>query len=359
MAVFSRPGKSHNLSMGIVGLPNVGKSTLFSALTKRSVATDNYPFCTTSYAEDKVECKDQRFDFLVKLYKPNSKIPANLSIVDIAGLIKGASEGLGLGNEFLSYIDFVDGIFHLVRCFEDENIIHVDNSVDPIRDVQTIKDELRLKDLKMITKLSNKQKRENVIDPVKKKFEALTLQKLLVVLQTKWVNEADWTMEEVHFISTMKLLTIKEVIYLANISDEEYKNNVENKHLKALMASEKNVLKFSATDLSDNFIDMLVKKGYESLGLITYFTAGEKEVKAWTVRKGTKAPQASSIIHTDFEKNFIKAEVMKFSDIEKYGNEQNVKKAGRYLVKGREYEVEDGDIIFFKTGRASNSQKKK
>lgn len=353
MTIFSRPGKSHNLSVGIVGLPNVGKSTLFNALTKRSVPAENFPFCTIDPEEGRVEYPDERFEFLVNLYKPKSQIPGYLSIFDIAGLIKGASKGEGLGNEFLDQIRRTDGIFHVVRCFDDPQITHVDGDTNPIRDVKIVKDELRFKDLKFIEKSIEKHKRETIVDPIKKKFETQTYTKLRDVLEEKWANEINWTQEEVKFISSLNLLTTKEVIYLANITEEEYTNNIENVHLKKLLNAEKNVLKFSATNLSDDFIVKLIKFGYESLGLITYFTGSPKEVKAWTIRLGTKAPKAASVIHTDFEKNFIKAEIMSFSDLKKFGNEQNTKKAGKYLQKGRDYIVEDGDIILFKIGRAS------
>lgn len=353
MAVFSRPGKSHNLSIGIVGLPNVGKSTLFNSLTKRCVPAENFPFCTIDPEEGRVEYPDERFQFLVDLHKPKSHIPGYLSIFDIAGLIKGASKGEGLGNEFLDQIRRTDGIFHVVRCFDDPEITHVDGDTNPLRDVKIIKDELRFKDLNFIENTIEKHKRETIVDPIKKKFETQIYKKLKDVLEEKWANEVEWTQDEIKFISSLNLLTTKEVIYLANITEDEYTNNIENIHLKNLLNAEKNVLKFSATNLSDDFIVNLIKFGYVSMGLITYFTASVKEVKAWTIRAKTKAPKAASVIHTDFEKNFIKAEVMSFSDLKKFGNEQNTKKAGKYHQKGREYIVEDGDIILFKIGQPS------
>ncbi|ELQ76797.1 putative GTP-binding protein (ODN superfamily) [Trachipleistophora hominis] len=355
--MFSRPGKSHNLSMGIVGLPNVGKSTLFNALTKRSVPAANYPFCTITPEEGRIEIPDERFEYLVNLYKPKSVVPAYLSVIDIAGLIKGASQGLGLGNEFLENIRRTDGIFQVVRCFEDENIVHVDEDIDPLRDVRTIKDELRLKDLQIITKRIEKQKRETVVDVKKKKFETQTLDKLKEVLEVKWTNEAEWTPDEIEYLNTLNLLTTKEVVYLANISEDEYNNKLVNKHLRALIKTERNVLPFSATSLSDVFVRKLLWKGYEALKLINFFTVGAPEVKSWTVREGTKAPQAAAVIHSDFEKNFIMAEVMEYKDIKLYGNEQNVKKAGRYLHKGRDYVVEDGNIILFKINKIAKTKK--
>ncbi|KRH95141.1 putative GTP-binding protein (ODN superfamily) [Pseudoloma neurophilia] len=357
MTVFSRPGTSHNLSMGIVGLPNVGKSTLFNALTLQSVPAENFPFCTIAPEEGRVEFKDERFDFLVDLYKPSSKIPAYLTIFDIAGLIKGAYKGEGLGNQFLDHIRRTDGIFHVVRCFDDTKVIHVDGDTNPLRDVKIIKDELRFKDLEMVENQMNAHKRATVTDPIKKKFETETYKKLKDILDEKWANEVEWTQDEANFVSTLNLLTTKEMIYLANISEDDFNNNIENKHLKTLMNAEKNVLKFSATNLCDNFIKSMIKYGYKSLGLINYFTAGPKEVKSWTIRAGTKAPKAAAVIHSDFEKHFIKAEVMSFDDLKKYGNEQNTKKAGKYLQKGRDYVVEDGDIIYFKTGQVSKKKK--
>ena len=239
MAVFSRPGTSHNLSMGIVGLPNVGKSTLFNALTLQSVPAEKFPFCTIEPEEGRVEFKDDRFDHLVNLYKPSSKVPAYLTIFDIAGLIKGAYKGEGLGNHFLDHIRRTDGIFHVVRCFDDTEVVHVDGDTNPLRDVKIIKDELRFKDLEMIDNQMTAQKRATVTDPIKKKFESATYQKLKDTLEEKWANEAEWTQDEAKFISGLNLFTTKEMIYLANISEDDYINNNENKHLKSLMAAEK------------------------------------------------------------------------------------------------------------------------
>lgn len=356
-AVFLRPGKSHNLSMGIVGLPNVGKSTLFNALTKRSVPAENYPFCTISPEEGRIEIPDVRFDHLVKLYQPKNVVPAYLTVIDIAGLIKGASKGLGLGNEFLENIRRADGIFQVVRCFEDENIVHVDDDIDPLRDVKTIKDELRLKDLQMIERKIEKHKRETVVDIKRKKFEVQTLDKLQNILSSKWANEAEWTADEAKYLCTFNLLTVKKIVYLANISEDDYKNKRVNKHLRALLNVESDVLPFCATNVCEPFIKKLLLKGYKALNLINFFTVGKDEVKSWTIREGTKAPQAAAVIHTDFEKHFIMAEVMEYDDIKQHENEQGVKKAGRYLQRGKDYVVQDGNIILFKINRVAKSKK--
>ena len=367
-----------NLKMGIVGLPNVGKSTFFNILTKLQAAAENFPFCTIDPNEGRVPVPDARFDYLCEKYKPASKVPAYLNIVDIAGLVKGANEGHGLGNAFLSHIKACDGIFHMIRIFDDEEIIHVEGAVDPIRDIQIINDELRLKDLDYVEK-AHKEVETRVVRANDKtlKFDYEVLHKCLELLrdEKKWVRYHDWNDKEIEVLNKHLLITSKPVVYLINMSENDYIKK-KNKWLpKIKQWQDENdpgaiLIPFSApfeaklqdmaTDderkayMAENgnvtsAMDKIIVNGYKALLLAYFFTAGEDEVKCWTIQVGTKAPQAAGRIHTDFEKGFIMAEVMKFDDFkENDGVEANVKAAGKYRQQGKAYTVEDGDIILFK-----------
>ncbi|KAM0688732.1 hypothetical protein COBT_000016 [Conglomerata obtusa] len=365
---FSRSGNSHNLSMGIVGLPNVGKSTLFNALTNQNVPALNYPFCTIDPSEGRLLIKDPRITRLTEIYHPKNVVQAHLSVFDIAGLIKNASQGQGLGNNFLEHIRRVDGIFHVVRCFEDTSIVHCEESIDPLRDVEIINVELRLKDKEFILKKLEKCQKEARSKNLDKKIamELKCLEKINEILDTKWVIEEKdkFIMDEIKFINTLNLLTTKNVVYLANISEEDYVKRRANSFLKALKGIGE-VIPFSAEFevKKENgeysiFMEKLVKSGYKSLNLINFFTAGSDEVKSWTVRKETKAPQAGAVIHTDFENYFVMAEIMNYADLDKLGCENEVKKAGKYMQRGKNYIVEDGDIIYFKNNPPKSGKKK-
>ncbi|CAF0836688.1 unnamed protein product [Adineta ricciae] len=376
-----------NLKMGIVGLPNAGKSTFFNILTKSSVPAENFPFCTINPNESRVPVPDSRFDFLCEHYKPASKQPAYLNVVDIAGLVKGASEGQGLGNAFLSHIKACDGIFHMVRLFDEPDIAHVEGNVDPIRDIEIIHDELRLKDLEMGKKSGDDLEKKVVRGNDKTlKADYETMNKVLGMLNEEKGNVRfhDWNEKEIEVLNKHLFNTSKPMVYLLNMSEEDYIKK-KNKWLGKVKQwidehdSGATVIPFSANyeyrliDLSDEEREKVVKEtgapsclekiilaGYRALQLCYFFTAGEYEVKAWTIQVGTKAPQAAGRIHTDFEKGFVMAEVMKFDDFKQFGNENAVKAEGKYRQQGKNYVVEDGDIIYFKTntGGGLNAAKK-
>lgn len=358
---LQRAGKSHNLSMGIVGLPNVGKSTLFNSITNKNVPAENYPFCTIDPSEGIVIIEDDRINHMKEIYKPKSIVYATLTVVDIAGLIKGASEGKGLGNAFLEHIRRVDAIFHVVRCFEDADIVHIDD-VNPIRDVQIINDELRLKDLELVTKMFEKSKR----NAEEKKANALYL-KLIDILNKDWINKdiSLFNADEIKIINTLNLLTAKNVIILANISEKEFLNKKANKHLINLK-KKFNYIPFSAEhefNLSlRNEKSAVMKKicnmAYKSLNLCNFFTAGSDEVKSWTVRKNTPVPRCGGVIHSDFENYFVMAEVFNYDDLLEFKSENEVKKNGKYMQRGKSYIVNDGDIIFFKSNPPKSGKKK-
>lgn len=365
-----------NLKMGIVGLPNVGKSTFFNILTKLQAAAENFPFCTIDPNEGRVPVPDTRFDFLVEKYKPASKVPAYLNVVDIAGLVKGANEGHGLGNAFLSHIKACDGIFHMLRIFDDEEIVHVEGGVDPIRDIEIINEELRLKDLEYVEKIHDDvEKKVTRANDKTLKFDYEVLHKVLDIVKNekKWVRTHDWNEREIEILNKHLLLTSKPVVYLLNMSEQEYikkknkwlpkiKQWVDEHDAGAIMipfsAAFELKLQEMATDderkaymtehNTTSNMEKIIVTGYKALQLGYFFTAGEDEVKCWTIQVGTKAPQAAGRIHTDFEKGFIMAEVMKFDDFKEHGSEAAVKAAGKYRQQGKAYTVEDGDIILFK-----------
>merc|ERR1712029_257720 len=370
-----------NLKIGIVGLPNVGKSTFFNVLTKTSIAAaENFPFCTIDPNESRVPVPDARFDFLVDHHKPASKVPAFLNVTDIAGLVKGTSEGQGLGNAFLSHIKSCDAIFHLCRTFEDAEITHVEGEVDPIRDLDIINEELRLKDVDGFNKVfaDIKQKFERGEKKLKSEYEILCKINKVLVEEERHIRFGDWNAADIEVLNKHLFITAKPMIYLANLSEKDFIRK-KNKWLVKIKeyvdkhdpgatiipisgAFEQTYLEIEDADqkkkyLEDNkcasTLDKVITQGYKALGLQYFFTAGPDEVKAWTIQKGTKAPQAAGRIHTDFEKGFIMAEVMKFADFKEHGSEAATKAAGLYRQNGKTYTVEDGDIIFFKFNAGS------
>ncbi|XP_010793747.1 LOW QUALITY PROTEIN: obg-like ATPase 1 [Notothenia coriiceps] len=372
-----------SLKIGIVGLPNIGKSTFFNVLTKSQAAAEHFPFCTIDPNESRVPIPDERYDFLCQFHKPHSKVPAFLNVVDIAGLVKGAHAGQGLGNAFLSHISSCEGIFHLTRAFEDEDILHVEGTVDPVRDMEIIHEELRLKDEEMIGPIIDKLEKMAIRGGDKKlkpEYDVTCKIKSWVINEKKHVRYYhDWNVKEIEVLNKYLLLTLKPMIYLVNLSEKDYirrknkwlvkiKEWVDSHDPGALVIPFSGSLESQLQDLSEeeqqkhctehktqSALSRIIKAGYAALLLEHFFTTGPDEVRAWTVRKGTKAPQAAGKIHTDFEKGFIMAEVMKFQDFKEEGSENAVKAAGKYRQRGRNYE--DGDIIFFKFN-TPNAQKK-
>jgi obg-like ATPase 1 len=381
--LLGRPGNT--LKMGIVGIPNVGKSSTFNLLSKLSVPAENYPFCTKDPNKAKVFVKDARFDKLVSMFKPKSAVEATLDIVDIAGLVKGAAEGEGLGNAFLSHIQAVDGIYHVVRAFDDDEIIHTEGDVDPVRDLEVISTELILKDkAQLVKRLDTLEKDIARFNQKSAKEEKETLDKVKILLDKDlWVKDGDWNAKDVDVLNEHLFLTAKPVIYLVNLSEKDFKRKA-NKWLVKIkewveshgggpiipysVAYEQKLLaeaeEETKTDgekkdegaASLSMMQKIIKTGYKLLNLIYYFTAGEDEVKCWTIREGTKAPQAAGVIHTDFEKGFICAEVMRYDDFIEAGSEIECKARGKLKQHGKEYVVQDGDIIHFKFNTPSSKK---
>lgn len=362
-----------SLTAGIVGLPNVGKSTLFNAITKKNILAANYPFATIDPNVGIVTVPDKRLAFLEELYLPEKTSPTTYEFTDIAGLVKGASIGEGLGNKFLSHIREVDAIVEVVRCFDDNNIIHVENSVDPIRDIEIINIELVLADLDVIDNRLNRIGKKAVMTKDKEtQIEVELLNRLKdSLLQNIPVRRLEFSPEEYKIIKPFNLLTSKPIIYMANISEDdllmggnkyieslkEYASKEKAEVVSVCAKIESEISELNEEDtknfledlgIKESGLDSLIKATYSLLGLATYFTAGSDEVKAWTFKKGMKAPECAGIIHSDFERGFIRAEVMSFEDLEKYGSEKSVKEAGKTRLEGKEYLMKDGDICHFR-----------
>lgn len=361
-----------SLTAGIVGLPNVGKSTLFNAITKQSILAANYPFATIEPNQGMVTVPDKRVDFLEKLYNPKKVIPATFEFTDIAGLVEGASKGEGLGNKFLSHIREVDAIVHVVRCFDDGNITHVTGKVDPLRDVSIIELELILADLEVVeNRLDRIGRKAKLSNDKEAKAEVLVLEKVReCLLSNKSIRTLSLNEDEKKILKPFNFLTIKPIIYVANVSEEEI--NEKNEYVKILkefaskegssvvvicakieaelaeLDDDERLEFLKELGIDESGLDKLIKSGYSLLGLETFLTAGPDEVRAWTFKKGMKAPDCAGIIHTDFKRGFIRAEVMSYDDLEKYGTEAKVKEAGKLRLEGKEYVMQDGDICYFR-----------
>lgn len=362
-----------SLKAGIVGLPNVGKSTLFNAITKQNILAANYPFATIEPNVGVVVVPDKRLDFLNNLYKPKSLVPTTFEFTDIAGLVKGAAQGEGLGNKFLSHIREVDAIVEVVRCFEDKDIIHVEETVDPIRDIEIINVELILADLEVIDNRLNRIGKKAAMSKDKETIKEVELLNKVKkgLLDNFPIRRIDLTEDEIKILKPFNFLTLKPIIYMANVNENDLldeKNFNVDKVIGYAEGENSKVIKVCAkiesdlADLSDSEkeeflsdlgvkesgLNQLIKATYSLLGLETFFTSGTDEVRAWTFKTGMKAPQCAGIIHTDFERGFIRAEVMSYTDLEKYGDEKLVKEAGKTRLEGKEYLMQDGDICYFR-----------